>query len=404
MPVMLSTLEEEQSHVSHFESRVELADLHPEDSLLGPIIDDRATAGSLARTWLVGAFLSCAAIWALGAYTTDLPIPYVWDEEVERTVNAPGLHLSSREGYAWTTFGRFGLSGLADASQNVMQAGGNWVAVWGDSYVEATQVDDDQKMSRVASRLWQDQHESPLEFVGIGMAGWTIADIYFNIPKYERILGKPRMHIIVLSEVADLLPDRAEREAIFVSKPAFGFRPSAWHPKYSQVKQTMRDLRMGFVWELIRDSKDMSLRWWPGPVAPGESKSADADEKLDPAAVEFVLDGLQSHTDRPLGFIVLSRAPRLLNGRLLDGEPFLNANKVLQKACEGHGAAFATMLDSFVNFAKTEKKLPRSFQSRYRGAHLNRHGHRLVAQKIIEMVDQTLHSTSGPGHDAVHSD
>jgi hypothetical protein len=403
MSVHSATIDDESATWQCVESQPETGEFDPDPGTFGPVVDAVSSGSQLFHTWLAGAVLSVIAIWAICLYTVDDPVPYVWDAEVGRTVNAPGTYLSANEGYAWTTFGRYGLAGLPDASQTVRAAGGNWVAVWGDSHVEAMQVDDDEKMAIVSNHLWAQHNDMPVAFVGIGMAGWTLADIYYNIPTYERILGEPRLHIIVLSETADLVPDRFEREAMFVSKPAFGFQPSHWRPAHSSLKQRMCDLRLGFAWELLRESSDFSLRWRPGPISGDSQPSIVADEFVDPAAVDFLLDSLQSQTACPLGFIVLSRAPGMTNGELKVMESFKKGNLVLNEACERRGMPYATMLESFVHFARTEKKFPRSFLTRYRGGHLNQYGHRLVAEKIIEMAKAKIVSTAESDHHAVHS-
>lgn len=362
-----------------------------EESEFGPVVVGSTSARELILKWGIAFLISLLTTWGIASLLVDQPLVYVWDEEVERIVVEPGQYLSANEGYSVTEFGRFGLSGIPDAEKVVQRAEGNWIAVWGDSYVEAKSVDDAEKMTNVAQTLWDATEAKPLAFIGIGMGGWTLADIYFHLPKYEELLGPPKLHVIVISESAEFTPDRFEREAMFVSKPEFGFVPSKWKPKHTNIKRTLSSMRMGFAWELMRESSDLKLRFKPGPIPkapPKVRKPPDRD------AVEFLVTSFQKESQQPISFLMLSRVPTLRQRELQITDPLGPCTTVLQEVAQRHGVVVETMYDAFIEFAKQEKAFPRTFWSRYRGGHLNQDGHRLVAERLLKMARELTSSSN----------
>ena len=349
----------------------------------GPVVVGATSPRELILKWAIASVLSFLAVWAIASLLVDQPLVYVWDDEVERIVVEPGSYLSANEGYSVTKFGRFGLSGIADAEETISQANGNWIAVWGDSYVEAKSVDDGEKMTNVAQRIWDSEENESLAIIGIGMGGWTLADIYYHLPTYERLLGAPKLHVIVISESAEFTPDRFEREAMFVSEPEFGFKPSTWKPKHTKIKRTLSSLRMGFAWEMMRESSDMKLRFQPGPTPKSPPRVRKPPER---DAVEFLVKSFQDRTEKPISFLMLSRVPTLRKRELQITDPLGECTAVVKEVANEYGVPVETMYDAFIEFAKEKKAFPRTFWSRYRGGHLNKDGHRLVAENLVQMA------------------
>ena len=72
------------------------------------------------------------------------------------------------------------------------------VALWGDSYVEALQVADQQKPAQQVTRIWNSQNDMPLVCVGIGSAGRSVADYWWLMPRYEELIVLRAHYILVL--------------------------------------------------------------------------------------------------------------------------------------------------------------------------------------------------------------
>jgi hypothetical protein len=53
--------------------------------------------------------------------------------------------------------------------------------LWGDSYVQALQVDDDRKMAQQINRILARDGNPPVFAVGEGQAGQSVADYLFGI-------------------------------------------------------------------------------------------------------------------------------------------------------------------------------------------------------------------------------
>ena len=175
---------------------------------------------SLPSRWAIGIGFSVALIWIITALFTAKIVPEEWSLELKRNVRASGWTITERtEGWASSSVFEHGLIGtpLRD-HQNLPK-----IFIWGDSFVEAIQVADDDKMHRQLSRLLAS--ESGMVAVGIGEPWWSVADHIVRLPDYERTLQDVRLHVIHLNSLEDTFTDQypGARVSLFLSEPDLHF-------------------------------------------------------------------------------------------------------------------------------------------------------------------------------------
>jgi len=97
----------------------------------------------------------------------DSIVPWVWNAEIHQYTHPAGhIHRMRSEGWGTTHLGRFGIAAIPDVTREHKKK----VLIWGDSYVEAWQVDDQEKMAQSLTRIF-DKHRLDWLAVGIGQAG-----------------------------------------------------------------------------------------------------------------------------------------------------------------------------------------------------------------------------------------
>jgi hypothetical protein len=203
-----------------------------------PTFVRRSPAPRIVLIWFSGFFLALLLVLIIADSWISPYQPYVWEPELGRFVVAPGRYRAWDEGDGVTQIGRYGVAAIPDVRDLKTDS----VLLWGDSFVEAMQVDDDQKMAQVLTRSWNVAHpDSPLTAVGVGMRGWSFADIYFQIAKFEKLVPQVRAHFLVLEDINDLEPDQEVRENRFVTSPdspsGYAFVSSSWTPPAEEMKQ-----------------------------------------------------------------------------------------------------------------------------------------------------------------------
>ncbi len=358
----------------------------------GNAVARKSRALRMVAVWVAGFFLSCLVVWVASALWLTPYVPYVWEPELDRFVVAPGRYRSWVEGEGITQVGRFGVAAIPDVTRIETET----VLIWGDSYVEAVQVDDDEKMSQVLTREWNARHaDRPLTAVGVGTRGWGLADIYFQMPRYERLVPRVRAHFLVLGQIEDLDPDLDHRESQFISDPAapegFAFVESHWTPRAEGLKQFLMRWHLQVVWEMLKRSGEAEIRFAPGQAATtGESGSETGAPRTIPVeGWRFALEKLRNQVEAPLVLVYLPRLPSpLAGGRLSEDDPNADQAAALHRLCAEMNIPLIDLHDEFVALARSKRAFPRGFPNSVLGSgHLNAEGHRCVAQAIRRYLE-----------------
>ena len=141
----------------------------------------------------IGLIVSIINIWAITALINN-PIGISnWDNNFQRFNYPEDITVAWKsEGWGSTYFGPHGIIDLkkTDFSNNKEK-----IFVWGDSFVEALQVDDKYKFHKILNQSFEKNNQNRFA-INFGASGQSLPFYYFQIPEYEKILGKPYRHYI----------------------------------------------------------------------------------------------------------------------------------------------------------------------------------------------------------------
>ncbi len=333
----------------------------------------------------------------VGGYFLDSYPAAVWSEDVHRRVPPEGATIQwRREGWATTRFWKYGISGVDDRCMTAKAR----VLIWGDSYVEALQVNDEDKAAQQATRLWSEQGRSDLVALGVGLSGASAADYYVGFDLYEKLLVPVPVHVVLISQFEDYYPDEPTHElARLVSEPDLHVVPFArpptspyeqtinWYHRYRL--QAFKQLKEAVVGGSGKQPFWHRARWRMGPRKPAPKAteairmSQATPEQVD-ASLDFVFTKFREKTRHPLLFIYCPAIPRIAEGYILREDDQREMALRFKSACERHGFGFIDMGPAFLESYDQTGRFPRGFASTRPGrAHFNDHGHRLVAEAIV---------------------
>lgn len=346
------------------------------------------TALRVAATWAGGFVVATLLVWPVTGMLLDSECKLAYDAAVGDYVFAAGQQYRQRsEGWASTHIGKHGVLGTDDISAVREPI----VAFWGDSYVEALQVDDEQKMTAQFTRLWRAAGGPPRRAADIGFSGRGAADYWHFMPVYERIAPAIACHVIVLGQLSDILPDVGEgRSATFVSRPAPAIKPIAHAPRKQEIKGLLDEMNLQLAWRLGNDLANCRLRLAMGEVAAGSPPAQAANAEPDAATLaawSWLLDAFRSRTRLPVLFVYVPTVPCLQDGRVCSVDPQARLLGRFGELCRARGLGFIDMGDDFRRFHAQTGRLPRGFDNTVPGqGHLNADGHRLVAEAVCRTM------------------
>lgn len=338
---------------------------------------------------IAGIFLAFALLWLAGIWFCDSPFILIPHPELNSMGYPEGSRMLWRsEGNGESRFGVWGVPAISDIHKHPEPK----IILWGDSYVQASQVDDDKKMAQQVTRLLTEKGRMNLLAVGAGVAGQSVADYLLKIPVYEKQMPPVAAHVVVIGQIEDLFSDNpSARFSRLVSKPdlhivSAGLRcPS--HLKYLVYQWGIR-LKANGVLSVARTRSDgIRLRFSMGPVI----KKNDKAEQTAASATDmgkwfrFYAAEFRRATDKPLILVYLPTVPRL-DG---NGWSFVDENEEtsvqMERLFTANGWVVINMGDRFVREFQSTGRLPRGFSNSQPGTgHLNETGHRLVAETLAE--------------------
>jgi hypothetical protein len=370
-----------------------------------PVQARRYSAAHYLRLWAGGfAIASVAVMLVAPQFLSSLQV-YQWAPAIGDYVYENGyVHRERGEGWASTSYGRFGLTGaLAGSAAQVPT-----VLIWGDSFVEAHQVNDEQKAAAQVTQAFSRGGQDRLAALAVGHSYWCIADYYFNIPVYEKLVH-PMCHFIVLAEhgLADLCPDQ-ER---FLSTPTYRFvrRPTADTHK-SQITRFLANWGLQDAllppWKVVRNIRaDLPLlRLLPQhdhPLPPIQQHlgclrlAADSDPNTVTAAWAYALAMLKGCTSKPIVLVSVPEVPALDNGKVRCEDPQAEWNARLARLCREQNIGFIDMAETLVDDYRTTGSFSRGFQNGVPGSgHLNARGQYLLSREICTYLRQHFRGSS----------
>ena len=360
------------------------------------------------RRWVFGLFqwgggLMVAAMLVVGsgAFFLDSVPEESWSPELQKIIRTEGsaVHWIS-EGHGTTRFGPYGIAACPD--KNAMR--GRKVIIWGDSHVEAYQVDDAQKTAPALNRYLQADGIKDWVAIGLGRSAETVADLYYQIPAYEKVVEPVGLHAYLLVDINRILPDKRQVWAKFYSKPEPHFTPN-WEQPPSGFRATcLKILSRGRLQALqkmkvgiLGSSKGgdppfwKKLRFQPGPVgkkkAEPVSEPTDGDFEIEARSMDFVLNALKERASAPIVIVYCPKVPNISGSAVNTDDPQRGAMDELKAKCAEHGIGFIDMSQRFIQHEQETGEFPRGFPNTRPGVgHLNAVGHDLVARELNDYI------------------
>ena len=292
------------------------------------------------------------------------------------------------EGWATTKIGHYGVNAVPD----ITAIKGDKIAVWGDSYVEAYHVNDQFKTPCVVNTLFENKGIK-LFCYGVAISGNSIADYYYDIPKYDKLVSNTIAHYIVITSPEDVLPNQPADVAygVYMSDP-YRLEISSWKPKHQSTKKLFKKYGFGFLWEPSRKLlTETSLDFLPHVVSestiPHDKRCSMVSSMDIGPSINFILAKLKKQTDKKIVLAYCPKIPYLENGQVVTQKKDTEFSLLLMSAAQASGIDFIDLSEHFVRFYRASNKFPRGFHNSKPGeGHFNRHGHRLVAERIVYSI------------------
>lgn len=337
-----------------------------------------------------GIIAALALLWLAGAWFLDSPTILIPHPELEGMGYPEGSQLLWRsEGNGKSRFGAWGVSAVPD----IRTVKKPKIILWGDSYVQASQVDDDKKMAQQLTRLLAQHGETNSLAVGVGVAGQSVADYLLKIPVYEKQMPPVAAHVVVIGQIEDLFPDQSSAHfAKFVSTPELHIIPARLRSpsrlKWLTYEWGSRTYANG-VLSVVRNCADgLDLQFKMGPIAPKTVHSDAAPSPGDMAAwFDFYVREFKSATDKPLILVYLPTLPRMEGNSWVFNDADDEAARSMERIFTQHGWTVIDMKERFEREFRQTGCLPRGFANTRPGSgHLNETGHRLIAEALKDCL------------------
>jgi hypothetical protein len=321
---------------------------------------------------------------------------YQWEPALNRFAIKPGtVHRYRSEGWGTSTIGKYDVQEIQDISK----AKGPKLVIWGDSNIEAFQIDGDQKVPQVLTGMASNGGAPFLAFE-VGHSGDCIADYYFSIPKYERLVSDIRAHVIVISGVGDVLPDTSEwPNSLFLSSPTLRLiegHPFAPRPSMERIKTYIHGLGFDFLIKLYGKVIRLKPQFLPASRKKKTPNESEEGTVIDSAvtnrrkeAWDFLLSRLRAQTKVPIIVVYCPKVPDIRRGKISFDDKHKDLMDAFGAACRSHRIGFVNTEESFVDYFRSTQRFPRGFpNSRLAEGHLNAEGHRLLSARIFQYINQ----------------
>lgn len=334
---------------------------------------DQASTSNHIRIWCCGFVIASAVIVTISpAFVSSLSF-YEWSSVVNDYVMADGhVHRNRTEGWSTTTYGPHGLSAPRTASGQQ----GPTVMIWGDSFVEAHQVNDSEKIVEHVRRLSSQRGRTNIHAIAVGRSYWSVADYYYNIPAYERLLGCD-CHFIVLADqgLKDLCPD----ENRFYSQPMYHFvRRSEVDVSKNRLigiahRWKIQDLLL-VPFKVVSSLSDelRGLRFSLGHAGRCGVSSERPDSRVlsgvaDPNQIlggwRYALNMLRQSTNKQIVIVYVPDIPRISGGQVVCQDDQSQWSERLAALCVVQGIHYLDMTQPLLRDWYTTGKLSRGFHN-----------------------------------------
>jgi hypothetical protein len=332
--------------------------------------------------WIVGFILAFLFVNALSHQLKNSVFIQRWIEELGY-YRGTGTYYHRSAGFARTDYGKFGISGIPD----IQAIPGRKIVLFGDSYTEAHQVDDDEKVAQLLTGLF----DGKVTAVGFGYSNQNVVDYVYQIPRVEQLITGIEYYIIIIPSVFDLLPKEPSdfTYAQYLDEPSLRFLPSKKNPVLlASMRRFLRKYRLSSVWHILLNLKssldELKTKFTVSAPPQKPNTSTNLTESY-----RFILRRLQDATDVPVMIAYIPEIPFLLQGGTIYEDKLAEEALILREVCEEIGYGFINLAPIFVEFNKRTRRFPRGFpNSNPFEGHLNREGHKLLADEIYRHLSE----------------
>ncbi len=342
-----------------------------------------------SKKWYLGFFLSLIFALFVSYFFVNTLVTYKWDEDINGYIISPGTVCKFHsEGNGRTFIGKYGVNGVADITKIPLQK----IAVWGDSYVEAFNVDDKNKLNHLFNELCISEGMSDIYAFARGRSGDSIADYFFNIPKYENIIPSIIAHVIIIADITDLYPDQEGTHCEFRSHPTLSLVEKKVDIPFQNVKRVFQKYNADFLWNILKAALfENDLRFTLGIINLNKKTETHEVKTASLLAIswDYLLKRFKEQTNLPIIFVYCPHVPRIDNGGIIYDDSQSDIINDFNALCNKYGYGFINMKDDFCSYYRESKKFPRGFHnSRIAAGHFNENGHLLVAKRIFQYMKE----------------
>jgi hypothetical protein len=345
---------------------------------------------------LVIGFFALSALWIVSQFLGKTIPVYAYDSDLGMwVIKQDSAIMHSLEGRATSYYGRHGLNRTlwtrrASFSTNII--------LWGDSFVEALNVEDMAKPDAVLTRQIQLLlGQTNLVAWGVGESGLSCAGQIVKLKKYEKVLGKPLVHIVLTtSGENDFGPIVSDSRAKLVTDPTFRIvpQPDNSFRAGGRGRELLSRFRFNFVRDIINACKSQHVSGliffkWPKPGSQPPVTVLDnvnRSKRLDESA-NFLLKRLREETDAPILVVYCPRVPQVRKGIVDCTDHGEEDALLLKEAAKRNGIDFLDVTPVLVRAYTQKGVLCMGFQNGQLGyGHLNERGIEIVFSEIAKYL------------------
>lgn len=297
-----------------------------------------------------------------------------------RLVNVPHTtQLYTQEGYGLTSYGENGLVVDKEVNFNIPR-----LLFLGDSYMEAKQVSDAQKLTEIVERTWNTRHpEQPIQTLNLGAAGEDIRT-YLSFGRNMDAYFQPNL-VFVMMNRRDFVPliQQPEQLEQWEADPSFKLvRPQRLSRWQQLVNGTI--FRQFFVQLLFQTNGFLQKESADNETAEAELQTGNQDILAGhEAAVADQLRALQSIWGDRLVIIYNVHVPNFGEGAADTHE-----NDTLMQTAAQLGIPVINLYEPMLK-AFREGRPPRGFHNARMGiGHFNEYGHEIIAAQVLGYMEQ----------------
>lgn len=340
----------------------------------------------ITRNIAMGLALSFLFAWAASYFFCDSLVAYSKDKLLGFYVYRPGMEYLRSEGWGNTTIQKHGIIGANDYNGSSIRSKRDIIAIWGNSYVEAFQLNDNEKIGARVNYFLKQDGINDSHAIQIGWSGSGMADYCYKIPRYKAIYPHITRYYIILGGVDDVWDMGHLYRVSYSSRPCM--RDLHFRPAWQHIKVVLETFRMAFVWNILK--KDVFTYTANDILHPEATKAHSLTDHRRPhheKVCAFLLDKLQAETGGRLTIIYCPQAPNISGGKVGYKDPDSRDADIIAQQCNQRGIEFINMRKAFCEYFKKNIAFVRGFpNSEPANGHLNAAGDNLVAKAIVKSL------------------